>query len=65
MVGVTKGFAGIKLSGSPRKYGFRRVSRIKNIIRNPTMSLNVTIDEMGFCLQEKTPPGGCYHQSGE
>ena len=41
MNGVTKGLAGIKLSGSPNKYGLIKVnkSNIINIIKNPTISL--------------------------
>lgn len=40
--GVTRGLAGIKLSGSPSEYGFRSVRRIRaaSIIMNPTRSLN-------------------------
>lgn len=38
---MTKGLAGTKLSGSPSKYGPRRVSitRAISITTNPTMSL--------------------------
>jgi len=41
--GVTKGFAGVKLSGSLRIYGSFRVRMVRAImaIVNPTMSLNV------------------------
>lgn len=39
--GVTKGFAGMKLSGSPNIYGLIKVTatKIKIMIKNPTMSL--------------------------
>lgn len=41
--GVTKGFAGVKLSGSARMYGSLRVTVVRAIIvmANPTMSLAV------------------------
>ena len=41
--GITNGFAGVKLSGSPRLYGSLRVSvdRTIIIIVNPTMFLAV------------------------
>lgn len=41
-IGVIKGLAGIKLSGSPNKYGCVRVSIINLIIiiKNPSKSLN-------------------------
>jgi hypothetical protein len=41
-MGVTKGLAGIKLSGSPNKYGFINVNINNNIIIsiNPVISLN-------------------------
>jgi len=41
--GVTKGLAGIKLSGSPSKLGLinTKAIKIKNIIINPTISLYV------------------------
>jgi hypothetical protein len=40
--GVTNGLAGIKLSGSPNKYGLVNVKVIKIIVNtiNPTISLN-------------------------
>jgi hypothetical protein len=40
--GVTKGFAGIKLSGSPSLYGAKIVNKNKNMIIkiNPKISLN-------------------------
>lgn len=40
-IGVTKGFAGIKLSGSPNKLGEKRAIavRVIIIIKNPTTSL--------------------------
>jgi len=42
-MGVTNGFAGIKLSGSPKRYGLIKVNsiRIRIIIINPTISLKV------------------------
>jgi hypothetical protein len=41
--GVTRGFAGVKLSGSPRMYGSfsERVDSAVNRITNPTISLVV------------------------
>lgn len=41
--GVTNGFAGVKLSGSPRRYGSFRVSADSNMIMivNPRMSFTV------------------------
>lgn len=38
--GVTRGLAGMKLSGSPRAYGADRVNKVSiiNITMNPTMS---------------------------
>jgi hypothetical protein len=41
--GVTKGFAGVKLSGSLRMYGSFRVRMVKAIIEivNPTISFTV------------------------
>lgn len=40
--GVTSGFAGVKLSGSPSMYGFisDSITSINSMITNPTMSLN-------------------------
>ena len=40
--GVTRGLAGIKLSGSPSRYGLRRDKITSPVIMttNPTMSLN-------------------------
>lgn len=40
--GVTKGFAGMKLSGSPNKYGYNNDKIVNVIIKNinPVMSLN-------------------------
>ena len=39
--GVTKGLAGMKLSGSPNKYGLINAKRsiVAILITNPTMSL--------------------------
>ena len=41
--GVTKGFAGVKLSGSLKMYGCFRVNSVRAImvIANPKMSLTV------------------------
>lgn len=41
-MGVTKGLAGIKLSGSLKKYGFKniKINKIKKKIKNPSISLN-------------------------
>ena len=58
--GVTNGFALIKLSGSPKRYGFSRdrVNRRVNMTINPTMSLKVKYGWKGTlssCLE--TPRG--------
>lgn len=40
--GVTRGLAGIKLSGSPRRLGEKRAKEVRaeNSTRNPSRSLN-------------------------
>jgi hypothetical protein len=42
-VGVTRGLAGRKFSGSPRRLGLKKIIilRVNNIIRNPRISLEV------------------------
>lgn len=51
--GVTKGFAGVNFSGSPRRLGEKRarVVRRRSIIVNPKMSFRVKYGWNGILLQ--------------
>jgi hypothetical protein len=61
-IGVTSGFAGIKLSGSPRRYGSfsDRVDRIINRTMNPTISLVVKYGWNGILSMSLFSPIGLF-----
>lgn len=58
--GVTSGFAGVKLSGSPRRYGSFRVRTDSSIIitANPTMSFTVKYGWNGILSVFLSSPSG-------
>jgi hypothetical protein len=60
--GVTSGFAGVKLSGSPRIYGSLRVTvdRTIIVIVNPTMSLAVKYGWKGILSVFLFSPSGLF-----
>jgi hypothetical protein len=60
--GVTRGFAGIKLSGSPSMYGAINVKKVKNIsiIMNPKMSLYVKYGWKGILSEFLLIPSGLF-----
>ena len=41
--GFTKGFAGVKLSGSLKMYGYFRVNSVKAIIVIPNHTMSLTV----------------------
>ena len=59
-VGVTRGLAGIKFSGSFKRFGDRRASResIKRSARNPTVSLEVKYQWNGTLSELELIPRG-------
>ena len=60
--GVTSGFAGVKFSGSPRRFGENRARAIRGVsIRiNPSMSLNEKYGWNGILSQSDTIPRGLF-----
>lgn len=60
--GVTKGFAGVKFSGSPNKLGENRASeaRASSIITNPRISLYTKYGWKGILSASEFNPTGLF-----
>lgn len=60
--GVTSGFAGVKFSGSPKRFGENRASAMRGVSMriNPRMSLKEKYGWNGILSQSDTMPRGLF-----
>lgn len=60
--GVTSGFAGVKFSGSPKRFGENRASAMRGVSMriNPRISLNEKYGWNGILSQSETRPRGLF-----